>query len=74
MFGKKKSLRIVLGMNAFSALARGGEVTVNLEDGDEVKMILQDIGFDQMLQAIDDASKPENHYKPVTIEQRGAAL
>lgn len=66
--------KIVLGEPAFAALVRGGEVTVRMEDGTLVKMILQDIGFSRMRNAINLAEGGECTYKGVIVSPEGHEL
>ena len=63
--------KIVLGEPAFAALVRGGEVTVRIEDGTSVKMILQDIGFSRMRNAINLAEGGQQTYVGVTVNPDG---
>jgi hypothetical protein len=68
-----KEIRIVIGQPAFQALVRGGEVTVKLGDGEGgiVKMILQDIGFSVMRNAINLAEGGEKTYVGETVRPDG---
>lgn len=52
----KKELRIKLDRNAFEALVHGSEVLLT-EKGTEVRIILADIGFMEMLRCIEKATR-----------------
>ena len=62
-----KEYRISLGSPAFDALVRGGEVTVPMENGTVVKLILQDIGFSIMRGAITRAEAGWDTYKGAKV-------
>lgn len=66
--------RIVLEHEAFNALVRGGELTVHMEDGSTVKMILRDIGFNKMQNCIDSAKAGFFHYKGATAKCDGTVI
>lgn len=63
-----REIRIVLGEAAFRALVRGGEVTV-VDAG--VKIILRDIGFSEMADAVKDARLGTDHYVPARVNSDG---
>lgn len=67
-------LRIKLDEPGFRALCRGGEVTVKTRDGHVVKMILADIGFGPMADAVDDSIAGKDHYKPVVTDDYGKEI
>ena len=54
VFGNTE-IRISLGELEFNALIRGGQVKVKRKDGTPVLIILQDIGFQNMIDKIETA-------------------
>lgn len=62
-----KEIRIKLDEPELRTLLRGGELTLKSGRHDTtVRMLLSDIGFDQIQQCIDDAVEGKDHYKPYT--------
>ncbi len=62
-----KEIRIKLDEPELRTLLRGGELTLKSGRHDTtVKMILSDIGFDQIQSCLDDAANGKDHYKPHT--------
>lgn len=60
-----KEIRIKLDEPGLRTLLRGGELTLKSDRQDTVvKMILSDIGFDQIQNCIDDAVNGKDHYEP----------
>lgn len=49
---------IMLDEEDFKCLVRGGVVHIQ-----NLRLALQDIGFERMLNAIDEGTDPDNHYK-----------
>ena len=67
-------IRIKLGEPEFRALCRGGEVTCKNNYNIPVKLILADIGFGPMSDAVDDAIGGKDHYKGVTVNNEGVVI
>lgn len=64
IFSKTKDIRIRLEEPELRALLRGGELTLESKNKNlTVKMVLADIGFDQIQKCLDDAIEGKDHYK-----------
>lgn len=60
-----KELRIKLDELELRTLLRGGELTLESKaTNTRVRMILSDIGFDQIQNCLNDAVEGKDHYKP----------
>lgn len=64
---KTRELRIKLDELELRTLLRGGELTLESKaTNTKVKMILADIGFDQIQKCLNDVIEGKDHYKPHT--------
>lgn len=69
MFGFKKRVHIKLNEEDFAALVRGGELII--ETDPQVRMILADIGFDRMREALKNALVGNNIGQAHTKKDNG---
>lgn len=66
--------KVVLGDAGFRCLVRGGQLIIKTEPGEEIHMILSDIGYVTMTAAIQDAISEKDIYKGVVTNSEGKEI